>query len=171
MKLVLLITLLLFGAQCLAFDTERLQALFRQVDELLDKKEYEEAARFYAEAEGTHISIGYRLLAEHIRMRRSETSEAQLVGKYLSKGCQEGDYHSCRYYALHLVGQGHYGDAEAILIDNVNKHSDALAASELFSLYLVEDWVGYNRDKAIYWRNRVPELIKKDKKRRLSSQE
>ena len=147
---------------CKEFDELRLH-----INHMIDNQQYEEAAQFLAEKEKTHISEGYGNLSAFIGIYYELKNKNELKEKYLVKGCELGDYKSCREYTYILIKKGKHKEAEGILLDIVNKHSDPKAAGYLVSLYHNRKWDGFDKEKAKYWRHKINDFVKQQSNKSL----
>jgi len=130
------------------------------INHMIDNQQFEEAAQYLADKDKTNISEGYRGLAAFISAYYELENRKDLSELYLVKGCELGDYNSCREHTYRLVQKGEYLKAESILLDVANKHSDPQAAGYLVSLYHNRKWDGFNKEKAKHWQYKVTEFAK-----------
>ena len=143
-----------------SYACEEFDKLQLHINRMIDNQQYEEAAQYLADRDKTNISEGYRGLSSFISAYYELENRKELSELYLDKGCELGDYNSCRERTYSMVQNGEYLKAEAILLDIVSKHSDPEAAGYLVSLYHNRKWDGFNKEKARYWQYKVTELAK-----------
>ena len=140
---------------CKEFDDLQLH-----INNMIDNQQFEEAAQYLADRDKVDISEGYRMLAAFIGAYYELENRKNLSEIYLVKGCELGDFNSCREHTYWLVQKGEYIKAEAILLDIAKKHSDPKAAGYLVSLYHNRKWDGFSKEKAKYWQYKVTEFAK-----------
>jgi len=160
MKILLIALLFTTLSTATASLLQEAELLKKEIDALISLQEYEKAAQYLAKKESTHISSGYRILSVFIRQNHNLQNRYELSATYLKKGCDTGDFLSCTQYAGHLAKSGKYKEAESLYIKTATEHSDPHAAGSLVSLYLNRKWEGYSKEKAEYWRFKIPELSK-----------
>ena len=150
-----------------AVESDDCESLRLLINKMIDDRQYDKAAKFLSEREETDISEGYRMLAAFIGAYYELKNKDELKEKYFIKGCELGDYKSCREHTYTLVKNGKFKEAEATLLEIANKHFDPRAASYLVSLYHNRKWDGFNEEKAKYWRNKTNDFVKKQSNKSL----
>jgi len=147
MKTIKASLIILLGYTSFCFAGDRFSIL-DDISKLLNEGKVNMAVELIMKEDKKVTEAGaYRTIGTFYRKGHGIKKDNKKAIFYYGKGCELGDYHSCREKGVMFYKEGNYSDAEKIFLATAKNHKDFASMGSLVDLYRTKSWSGASEEK------------------------